>query len=377
MAPNTQKSRQRASSILTTRDALAKGASTTRVEPKSTHTIDDSLQPFLQPTFDVATYLNSTLPSLENSGASHSPGGATLSELSAQTQTLLSQLNAHSTRLTTTLTQLTDEILKSGSKLAYEVEVLRGEASSLSDTLLDGLRDDVEHFVPGGLEAELSRRPRRFSECSGPGRKRSSILLTPKSPMTPRTPVVPDAKSMPKPVEPAYIAQLRTLAQVRSQLDAVVQIFGDAMEWTFPPSEVSVASSFLSVSAPEPGSNLHTTEEKGQQVSKQLREKITELLTTGDAVNGIEAATNRVEELKNLALVWKGTAEDKARTKFVASLAQMVEDRHRELLKETSDLALPDHALPDRDQPVPSISETRTLGGYGFINHLQKLRGGT
>jgi hypothetical protein len=106
------------------------------------------------------------------------------------------------------------------------------------------------------------------------------------------------------------------------------------MAWTFPPSEVSVTSSFLSVSAPEPGSESHSTEEKGQEVSKKLRDEIADLLIGEDPVSCIEAAAKRVEELKELAIVWKGTAEDKARIRFVDSLAKMVEDRHKELLRE-------------------------------------------
>ncbi|TAQ90136.1 hypothetical protein B7494_g1556 [Chlorociboria aeruginascens] len=294
---------------------------------KSPHVADPTLQPFLNPSFDPADYLNDTLPPLQSSNISQSTRGSVpLAELSTQTQTLLSQLSAHTTRLTTTLTQLTDEILRSGSRLAYEVEVLRGETLGLSEALTEGLQEDIVKFVPGGLEAETRRRQPWTTETTG-HRSRSSTNTLPK-------PLIVEEEPKPEIMDPPYITQLRTLTLVRSRLDLVIKTFGDAMAWTFPPSEVSVSSSFLSVSAPEPGSDKHSIEEKGQQVSKQLRDEIADLLTGKDPVEAIEAAAKRVEELKELVVVWKGTAEEKARVKFVENLAKMVEDRHRDLLRE-------------------------------------------
>lgn len=327
------------------------------IEPKSQHVADPLLQPFLNPSFNPAAYLNSTLPPLQSANV-HSKGNVSLAELSAQTQTLLSQLSAHTTRLTTTLTQLTDEILRSGSRLAYEVEVLRGETLGLSEALTEGLHDDVVKFVPAGLEQELVRRPAGT-------RTRSSTVSTPMVASHPTTSVVAD---------PPYITQLRTLTLVRERLDTVIKTFGDAMEWTFPPSEVSVTSSFLSVSAPEPGSDIHSVEEKGQQVSQKLRDEIADLLLGVDPVDGIEAAAKRVEELKELATIWKGTAEERARVKFVETLAKMVEDRHKDLLREAEG----DSRLKQR---VDTLEETemdsKPQGGFGFISQLQKLRGAT
>lgn len=96
------------------------------------------LEPFLQPgPFDAADYLNATLNPKLN-----------LPELSSQTQNLLSQLNAQTSRLTAVLTQLTDDILRSGARLAYEVDLLRGEAIGLSEALNEGLQNDIALFVP-------------------------------------------------------------------------------------------------------------------------------------------------------------------------------------------------------------------------------------
>jgi hypothetical protein len=363
MAWDSKSARRRQNSNAATKSAANRSTSNVAVEPKSAHVADPALQPFLNPSFDPADYLNATLPGLQTSHQSPK-SSVPLGELSTQTQTLLSHLSAHTTRLTSTLTQLTDEILRSGSRLAYEVEVLRGETLGLSEALTEGLAEDIIKFVPGGLDQDLARKQLRATEANG-HRRRASTLTAPK------TPVIQEPPSV---VDPPYITQLRTLTLVRSRLDTVIKTFGDAMAWTFPPSEVSVTSSFLSVSAPEPGSDMHSTEEKGQEISKKLRNEIADLLIGGDPVDGIEAAAKRVEELKDLATVWKGTAEEKARVRFVESLAKLVEDRHRELLREAEN----DGRLRQRVETLQEESETvesKSQGGFGFISQLQKLRG--
>ncbi|KAL2069944.1 hypothetical protein VTL71DRAFT_14624 [Oculimacula yallundae] len=363
------------------------------ITPKSTHVSDPALQPFLHPSFSPADYLNATLPSLQSSNTNTSQststkGSVPLAELSTQTQTLLSHLSAHTTRLTNTLTQLTDEILRSGSRLAYEVEVLRGETLGLSEALTEGLQDDVVKFVPGGLDQELARRPSRSTGTEpnghghehGHGQRRRSSAAAPKTPVRDDTPIEATATATAI-VDPPYIQKLRTLTLVRSRLETVIQTFGDAMAWTFPPSEVSVTSSFLSVSAPEPSSSSspQNTEERGQQVSKKLRNEIADLLISGgekegDAVEGIERAAARVQELRELAVVWKGTAEERARGRFVDGLAKMVEDRHKELLREVEG----DPRLRKRAgtlEEVEAEGESKAQSGYGFLSSLQKLRG--
>jgi hypothetical protein len=250
--------------------------------------------------------------------------------------------------------------------------VLRGETLGLSEALTEGLQDDVAKFVPQGLEGHIARRPSHSAERTGL-RRRSSTVTAPKTPVEE---IQPDHD-----IEPAYISQLRTLTSVRNRLDTVIKTFGDAMSWTFPPSELSVSSAFLSVSAPEPGSEAHSIEEKGQQVSKELRNEIADLLVGGDPVDGIEAAAKRVEELKELAKVWKGTAEEKARVRFVESLAKMVEERHRELLREAEQDGKVSSRVGFRGD-VPTSADTssggegESSGGYGFISRLQKMRSG-
>lgn len=315
-----------------------------------------------------------------------------LADVSIQAQTVLSQLNAHTTRLTNTLTELTNDILRSGGRLAYEVELLRGETLGLAETLSEGLDDEIAKFVPGGVKESIAG-PRTTASTSvdSHGAVSYQRRLSVAPPLATTAAAAEDTAAPPAtaetapPDEPPYISQLRTLTLVRSRLDSVIKTFGDAMEFVFPPSEVSVGSSFLSVSAPDAGGENHSTEEKGQQVLQSLREEISRLLNnTSDPIKGIEGAAHRIEQLKELATVWKGTAEEKGRTKFIESLAKMVEDKHRELLRGVEQSNRRDNAKPETDASSrranadtdSSQSENKGYGAYGLISQLQKLRNG-
>lgn len=432
------------------KSGIAPNASTppAKIDPKSAHTSDPFLQSFLSPTFDAAEYLNATLPPLQGSspspssssssllrstaakGLSPSPGPAVpLSSLSTEAQTLLNQLNAHTTRLTGTLSQLTEDILRSGSRLAYEVELLRGETLGLSEALLAGegrpLHADLARFAPaGGLQAALADRARRGSLVSNgggatvpPTPAAGADVVSSPAPITPGVAAaVAAVAAFGGPTtgeksggaeggaeevgaeEPPFISHLRTLTLVRARLDAVIKTFGEAMEFVFPPSEISVSSGFLSVSAPDfpdrhaGGAEHVSTEDKGQQVLRKLREEIAGLLrgpggaTYDEKVRGVEEATRRVEEIKTLSEVWRGTAEEKGRQRFVESLARMVEDRHRELVRELEsqrerEVQGRSQDTGARREQAASSDNTTTesrgpLGGYGFMNQWQKIRGG-
>lgn len=360
------------------------------LQAKSAHVSDPFLQEFLNPAFEPADYLNASLPALQLSG----PGSSSLSsssrsgqpavplaDLSTEAQTLLSQLNAHTTRLTNTLTQLTDDILRSGSRLAYEVELLRGETLGLAETLTDGLKDDVEQFVPEGIDGASERRadgaePQvqaavAASQAEADGGKDGEEGAA-------------AAAASATPNEPPYISQLRTLTVVRSRLDSVIKTFGDAMEFVFPPSELSTSSSFLSVSAPDAGGENQSTEEKGQQILQKLRDEISDLLSRpSDPVKGIEDAAKRIEELKELSVIWKGTAEEKGRARFVENLARLVEERHRVLMREMDQSSRrggnrdgESIARKETGTPDPVGADNRGYGGYGLISQLQKIRSG-
>ena len=328
---------------------------------RSAHVSEPALRPFLQPTFDPADYLNATLPSLAlhsaSSRTSRQATAVSLAELSSQTQTLLSQLNAHTTRLSTTLTQLTDDILRSSGRLAYEVEVLRGETIGLSEALTDGLHRDIVKFLPRGVNLES----KESSDTTA-----SLVDETTTKDITDE-PSVPSA-TVPVADSPPYISHLRTLGLVRSRLESVIKVFGEAMQWTLPPSEVSLASSLISVSAPEPGSDRYSREEKGWEFAENLRNEIADLIAGSDEEeSGHKAAMSRIQALRDLAQVWKGTAEEKARIKFVESLVRLAEDRQKAL----------DSAVSQRQRSARSgmaQKQTREKGG-GFLENLQRMRG--
>ncbi|PLB53246.1 hypothetical protein P170DRAFT_434953 [Aspergillus steynii IBT 23096] len=326
---------------------------------------------FTDPSFDPADFLNDALPPLTlASSQAHgprNPGAVSLAESSTQVQSILTQINAQNVRLSNNLTQLTDEILRSGGRLAYEVEVLRGETIGLSDTLTDALRDDIAKFVPESTE-------KKDSGAQDPS-------ITPDEDQTPKeadeaTEPEPEQQlepeDLPAVADPEYITKLRTLNQVRARLEEVVQTFGDAMEWTLPPSETSLTSSFISVSAPEPGSESHSREEKGQEIMKKLRAEITELLdSNGGGEEGVDAATQRVDALRDLATVWKGTAEEKARARFVDGLAKMIEDRRRML--ENQGKMDPAQSQAKAKASTHRRQESEGPGG-GIFRNLQRLR---
>ncbi|OJJ36538.1 hypothetical protein ASPWEDRAFT_108170 [Aspergillus wentii DTO 134E9] len=320
------------------------------VAAKTSNSTSLETQPnFTDPSFDPADFLNDTLPPLtlasSQPNASRSPGSIPLSELSTQVQSLLSQVNAQNVRLSNNLTQLTDEILRSGGRLAYEVEVLRGETVGLSDTLTEVLRDDITKFgdgdvIPSSLDADVA---------------------------------VDAAAAAPTIKDPEYITKLRTLNQVRARLEEVVQTFGEAMEWPLPPSETSLTSSFISVSGPEAGPDSHSREEKGQEIMKKLRAEVAALLdSNGGGLEGVEAAARRVEAVRVLATVWKGSAEEKARNRFVDSLGKMVEDRRR-TLENQADQQSQQRSSSSSRRPAHQRQESEGPGG-GLFRNLQRLR---
>ncbi|CAG5141131.1 uncharacterized protein ALTATR162_LOCUS871 [Alternaria atra] len=334
-----------------------------KTTPKSTHVSDPALAPFLESRFDAAEYLNATLPSLSLASRPKSSNAASLADLSSQTQDLLSQLNAHTTRLSTILTQLTDDILRSGGRLAYEVEVLRGEAIGLTEILTDGLKSDVQKFLPGGISMKTE---------STEDELKSPIATHADTPdAQPSQPTLEE----PDETTPEYLSDLRTLTTVRSRLETVIKVFGEAMHWSIPPSEVSLGASLISVSAPEPGTDSASREQKGKEFAASLRTEIADLIT-GDPEGGMEKAEIRIQALRDLAQVWKGTAEEKARTKFVEGLIKLAEDKQRELDREKERNKDRGQQRPARSGSVPKPQQQpQQQRGGGFLENLQRIRG--
>jgi hypothetical protein len=331
---------------------------------KSTHVSDPALAPFLQPRFDPAEYLNATLPPL--SLAPRKPANAaSLADLSSQTQDLLSQLNAHTARLSAILTQLTDDVLRSGGRLAYEVEMLRGETLGLTETLTDGLKSDIGKFLPGGIALTAEPADEHVkSPTSIPADAQHGD-------QPPPPPLAEDDETSPE-----YISDLRTLTTVRTRLETVIKVFGEAMHWTIPPSEVSLGASLISVSAPQPGADNASREQKGKEFAAALRSEIAELIT-GDPESGIEKAEARVQALRDLAHVWKGTAEEKARTKFVEGLIKLAEEKQRDIEREKERGKDRGQQRPGRSGSVPKPQQQAQpqRSGGGFMENLQRIRG--
>jgi len=339
-------------------------SSTARVVPKLANPQADTTPNFADPNFDPADFLNQSLSPLtvasSQPNASRAPGCVPLTELSAQVQALLSQISAQNVRLSSTLSQLSDEILRSGGRLAYEVEVLRGETIGLSETLTEVLRDDVAKFVPGSSD----------SNTIAAGRKTEPAQEGSEDPTSTREDgEATEEQKDEGPTDPEYITNLRTLNQVRSRLEDVVQTFGNAMEWPLPPSEVSFSSSFISVSGPEMGPEGQDQEQKGQESMKKLRNEVLQLLESeGGGQTGLEAATRRVEALRTLAVVWKGSAEEKARSRFVDALGRIVDERRRVLEHQ--------QAMAEQSQRGPKSRRDSDSGAPagGLFRNLQRLR---
>jgi hypothetical protein len=333
-------------------------SSSTRAGAKPSNTPDVSPN-FADPNFDPADFLNESLSPLTvasaQPNASRTPGSVPLTELSAQVQSLLSKVNAQNIRFSSTLSQLTDEILRSGGRLAYEVEVLRGETIGLSETLTEVLRDDITKFVPEEdvCKAEQAEdAPATQDEVTATTNENKTLV----------------------PADPEYITNLRTLNQVRSRLEDVVQTFGDAMEWPLPPSEISFSSSFISVSGPDLDADGRDREEKGQQMMKKLRTEVTELLESeGGGQAGLDAANRRVEAIRVLATVWNGSAEEKARNRFVDSLAKIVEDRRRSLEQQQA-ATDQNQRGSSRSRPEARRDSDSGAPAGGLFRNLQRLR---
>ena len=331
------------------------------------HETDPTLARLLVDDFDPVDYLNAVLPGQVLSTQSTVTTGsrsAQLQDASADVQSLLATLNAHNIRASGTLTQLTDEILRSGSRLAYEVEILRGDVNTLHTILTESLRDDVAAF---------SHADQRDTEV-GDGAHNSSLAAV--GPLG----------------SPELIQQLRILQTAKSRLEDTVRTFGSAMNWPLPPPSPTLTSSLISVSAPEfglesaiaPDSASHTSstqkEAQARTVTKVLRDEITELAKTD-----LTAAGKRIEGLRELSLVWQGTIEEKPRLKFLESLSKIVEDRRKATQARSGSRTRFEANLQPQNRssslPVrgpnsaPSEITARTSSpARGLLKNLQKLR---
>jgi len=295
--------------------------------------------------FDAIQYLNNTLPTLNlTSQGAKQNRTSQLQSSSADVQAQLSNLNAYNARVSTELTVLTDEILRSGNKLAYEVEVLRSDANSLFDLLSETLKEDIQQLVRN--ETSVG------SSADEEGAEATAV----------------ESKG-----DPDFMKQLRVLGHVKARLEEVIRVFGDALKWPIPPSDISVASTLISVSAPELGVANSAEDDRARAAIRQFREELSDLLSSeGGGVAGLEAAQKRLDEWQNLALVWRGTAEEKARNRVVDGFTKIVDDRKRQLESQHR-TRKPQHDSA-RNTTQPARSGTPSLPAGGLFGGLRKLR---
>lgn len=313
--------------------------------------------------FDPVAFLNDNLPTLNLSSQPQTQtqtqtqtqpqkaGRSThLQNASTGTLNLLSTLNTSNIRSTSELTSLTDDIIRSGNRLAYEVEVLRGDVNGLHELLTEALRDDINLFVrqvSSDQQTDLEVEAKNAHQGSQPSQ------------------------------DPDFMIQLRVLEKVRARLEAVIAIFGEAMKWPVVPSELPGGSNLISVSAPELGIQSTEEDDKAREALRDIRSEITELLNSSpDGHAGLEAATRRVEEYRQISLLWKGTGEEKVRTKFVDTLTRLVEDRKKTL--QTQKLAR--DAKADHTTRSSSAmgritkASSEVTGAAGLFRNLQRLK---
>jgi hypothetical protein len=237
------------------------------------------------------------------------------------------------------LTTLTDEIIRSGNRLAYEVEVIRGDLNGLHELLTESLRDDIHLFV-------------QEQGTSG----------------------ATELNNGDNPKDPDFIKQLRMLGKVKARLEAVITIFGEAMKWSMPTSDMN--STLISVSAPELGIQSTEEDDKARETLRAIRGEINDLLASASGYDGVNAASQRVEEYRQLALLWKGTGEERARTKFVDNLIKVVEDRRKTLdSKKAAQGTKPEGVHRSNSASGRNQRGSGEMGGAaGLFRNLQRLK---
>lgn len=320
--------------------------------------VDPVIQPFLQPDFDPVTFLNNTLPALSTARTtSTTPVAAynnatSLTEIISQAQALLSKLSCQTTRLSNSLTQITDEIVRSGGRLAYEVELLRGEAIGLSEALEVGLKDDFEIFVSrSGQSADDNTYHQEQVDTK-------DILAE-----------VPIAASVSKD-QPQFLSKLHTLAVVREKLDSVIKLFDAAMKWPIAPVDGNTMSaSLISVTAPATNEETRALEAKAKEYLDSIRLELNGLISQG--AEGEMLAVQQVQHLGAVAEIWNGTAEEKARSKIVNELQKLVDDQRKSTVRSgDTPMSRPamDYRYGSADHKAPGE------GGYGFLSNLRNLK---
>jgi hypothetical protein len=234
--------------------------------------------------------------------------------------------------------------------------VLRGDVNGLHELLSESLRQDIKLFV-GDQVAAGHIEPSSNGDgptLEGVGETQDVNVLN---------------------YDPDFMIQLRMLGKVKARLEAVITIFGEAMKWPMPPSDMS--SSLISVSAPELGIQYTEEDDKAREVLKGIRAEITDLLNSASGgFAGLEAASQRAEEYRLLAQLWKGTGEEKARIKFVETLIKLVEDRRKalEAQRASREARADGSQRPSSAMGRLSKASNEVGGAAGLFRNLQRLK---
>ena len=154
----------------------------------------------------------------------------------------------------------------------------------------------------------------------------------------------------------------------------MIHVFGDAMSWPLAPSEASNTASSLASSSITAETRIH--KEKAKQYCEALQQELRDLGSGGNSLAGLDTATARLDAQRELAEVWKGTAEERARLKIVESLQKSLDER-REMLTRSLPNQLRASAGPASrsvDHRHGEADTTRAASEGSFMQGLRALK---
>lgn len=120
-------------------------------------------------------------------------------------------------------------------------------------------------------------------------------------------------------------------------------------------------------------------EAKGQAALSRLKQEVMDLLAdTEGRGGGVERAMERIGELREVCVIWKGTSEERARTKWVNGLEAIVEDevRRREEGKRRGPVggAVGGQGVRREVSAVKGLADAGEVSRSGTPGFLRRLR---
>lgn len=183
------------------------------------------------------------------------------------------------------------------------------------------------------------------------------------------------------------------LATVRARLEDVVRIFGEAMAWPLndpeelkPDAPTDTSESTYGVPAPVRTPSPIRALESGNFGQKKKAtanpiEEILHLLSYDD----LPTASERIQQLRELATVFEGTIEGPARTAVVEALeAKVAEEEEKKRATSKQQERRQAVGREEEKRKAEEDAEKAESGGwaggrdgyYGLINQLSRMRGG-